>query len=760
MTTGRGQTASQAAATEKAHEVRGAFARALASHQKGFVSDAQTLYREILRIIPDHFDALHLLGVSECQSGRLEESERFLRQALVINSQSAAAHSNLGNLLVQSRRFDEALASFDRAIALKPDYAEAFFNRGNTFGELGRFEEAVASYDRAIALKPDYAEAFGNRGNALRELQRPTEALDSCDTSIALKPDFAEAWNNRANALRELHRLNEALASYDKALTVKPDFAEAHRNRGIVLLELGCAHAGLASFNRAISLNPNSATAFFHRGDALMKLRRPAEALESYDRAVDLDPGDAAAFNNRGNALRQLERLDEAVASYDAAIKLRPDCANAFSNRGAVLPALKRFEEALASCDAAIALEPGYVEALSNRGNILQELKRFDDALASYDEAIALKPEFADAFNNRGAALKELLRMDEALESYNRAIALNPGNADGYRNRAYCKLLAGQLREGWHDYEWRWESTDFLGQRPNIAVPYWQGEDLAGRNLLVFAEQGLGDVIQFSRYLPLLSEKKCNVTFLTDEKLLRLLQPLMRQVRFFTDPSEVGDIDYQVAIMSLPFWFETSLDTIPATVPYLHPLPERVAKWRERLPSTRALRIGLAWSGNRALKNDANRSIPLGRLKPFLTDERIEFISLVRDLRDEDAPLLDGSGILNLGDELGDFADTAAVISLLDLVVSVDTSVAHLAGAMAKPVWILLPFSPDWRWMLGRSDSPWYPTARLFRQSARDDWTSVLSRVERELSFMAENAVAAFPVARPDHHPAPVPART
>jgi predicted O-linked N-acetylglucosamine transferase (SPINDLY family) len=304
MTNGSEQRVSFKASLKKmrkTHDVSDAFAQALASHQNGAVADAQALYREILRIVPNHFDALHLLGVSECQVGKLDVAERLLRRALVINPRSAAAHSNLGNVLSQSKRLEEALASFNKAVGLKPDFAEAFFNRGNTFRELERFDEAVVSYDRAISLKPDYAEAFGNRGNALRELHRPSEALDSCDKAITLRPNFAEAWNNRANALRELHRLEEALASYDNAVALKPDFAAAYRNRGVVLHKLRRLDEALASFERAAAIEPSFPDAFC--GNVLFALGRFDEALASYDRALAIQPDHADAMSHKIFAL-------------------------------------------------------------------------------------------------------------------------------------------------------------------------------------------------------------------------------------------------------------------------------------------------------------------------------------------------------------------------------------------------------------------------------------------------------------------------
>jgi predicted O-linked N-acetylglucosamine transferase (SPINDLY family) len=430
----------------KGQDVGGVFARALAFHQNGLLADAQTLYREILQELPNHFDALHLLGVSEHQIGHLDAAERLIRRALVIDPRSAAAHSNLGNLLVQSRRSGEALASFEKAIALKADYAEAFCNRGHALGELKRFEEAVASYDRAIVLKPEFAEAWNNRGHALRELGRPAEALQSCDRAIMLRPTFAEAWNNRGNILQVLKRPADVLQSYDRALALRPSSAEAWNNRANALRELRRFDEALAGYDKAIALAPEFAAAHRDRGVTLLQLQRPGAALESFDTAISLDPSCAVAFFGRGNAMLHLDRHAAALSSYDKAVDLDPNHAAAFSNRSNALRELGRLDEALESCEAAIALDPGYAEALNNRGNILQELKRFDEAVASYDKALSVKPDYADVWCNRGEALTSLERLDEAVASHDRALAINPALATAWLGRANV-LRTGRLAE-------------------------------------------------------------------------------------------------------------------------------------------------------------------------------------------------------------------------------------------------------------------------------------------------------------------------
>ncbi len=587
-------------------EVQAALQNAVALHQRGQLVEAEQMYRNILRVAPDHFDATRLLGVVLLQRRQLFEGEQLIARALQIKPNDPSALNNRGNALKELQRFDEALASYDRAIALKPDNSEAFNNRGVVLKELKRFDEALISYDKAVTLKPDYPEAFNNRGNTLRELNRFDEALVSYDKAVALKPNYAEAFNNRGNVLTDLKRLDEALASYDKAIALKADYVKA--------------------------------------------------------------------FNNRGNTLRELNRFDEALVSYDKAI----------------------------------ALNPNYAEAFNNRGNVLRDLKRIDEALASYDEAIAIKPNYAD----------------------------------GYLNRALSRLLVGRYQEAWTDYEWRWEAKDFLGKRPNIRLPTWRGEDLSGHHLLVFSEQGMGDIIQFARYLPLLAESKCKITFTAPANLIRLLRLSIQSVEIVSELDCIQGIDFQIALMSLPQWFNTELSSIPHTVPYLTVEPELEAHWRSRI-GAQGFKIGIAWQGNPSAKIDAGRSVPLEEFFRLSHIPGVRLISLQKHTGlDQLARLPRDVKIEVFDDDLDSgpdsFIDTAAAMNSLDLIITSDTSIAHLAGALGRPTWVALRHVPDWRWLLDRNDSPWYPTLRLFRQPQRDEWTQAFARIEQELKRRVE----------------------
>ena len=411
------------------------FEQAFALHQRGKLADAERIYQEVLRQQPNHFDALHMLGVIALETQHGEQGADLIMKAIRLNASVAAAHSNLGKALLDLKRPADALASFDKAIALKPGLAMAHNNRGKAFNDLKLPEEALASYDKAIALKPDYTEAYSNRGVALQNLKRPEDALASYNKAIALEPGFASAHYNRGNALQDLKRPADALASYERAIALKPDYAEAYCNRGHALKDLKRREEALASYDKAIALKPDYGEAYSNRGNVLSSLKRSAEALASYDKAIALKPGFASAYYNRGLALQDLKRPADAVASYDKAISLRPDLAMAHYNRGIALEDLNRHEQALASHDKAIALTPDFAEAHNNRGNVLLRLKTPADALASYDKAIALQPDFAEAHNNRGLALQDLKRPADALASYDRAIALKPDYTDAWFNR-------------------------------------------------------------------------------------------------------------------------------------------------------------------------------------------------------------------------------------------------------------------------------------------------------------------------------------
>jgi tetratricopeptide (TPR) repeat protein len=504
----------------------------------------------------------------------------------------------------------------------------------------------------------------------------------------------------QAVALHQNGNLDAAERLYLQLLAAEHDHFDALHLLGLLRHQQGRNSEALALIDAALAKRPDSVEAFSNRGTILAKLKRPEESLASYDRALALNADQAELHYGRANALRSLGRNADAVASYDRALALKPD----------------------------------YAHAHHNRANALRDLNRPAEALASYDQAIAADAAYAGAWNGRGVCLQHLGRHDEAIASYDRALVIAPQFAEAHHNRGLAHLLKGDFAVGWPECEWRWESSQFVKQ--DFASPAWRGsEPLSGKKILLHAEQGLGDTIMFIRYVPRVVAMGARVALALPPSLLPLFSGL-KGVAWILAPGEsMPQPDFHCALMSLPLAFNTSLPTIPAQVPYVAPAPELMAKWAHTLGPADRLRVGLVWSGNPAQLDDRKRSIPLEKFAPIIGQSAVEFIALQLDVRPEDADVLRRHpNIRHFGE---DFANSAAILSLLDLVISVDTVWAHLAGAMAKPVWIALPAFPDWRWLLEREDSPWYPTARLFRQTSRGRWDDVIARISDQLSVIS-----------------------
>ena len=491
-------------------------------------------------------------------------------------------------------------------------------------------------------------------------------------------------------------RLPQAAAAYRAILAAEADHFDALHLLGVCALQDGDAPTAHGLIARALALKPDDVTAQMHLANAQQRLGQPDAALRSYRRVLELAPDDAMAFNNCGNLLREMQRHAEALAMFERALQ----------------------------CDA------HYAEAYNNLGGTLVDLHRHEEALLCFERALRLAPDYLDAHYNLGNALQLLGRTGAALCSYERALAIAPDDVEARVNAGICRLLQGDLQGGWRWYESRWRRLPL----PDHAPPQWRGDaPLAGKTILVYAEQGLGDTIQMCRYVALLAAQGADVVLRVQPALKALLSQLAGARMVLADGEPLPAFDYHCSLMSLPFAFDTSLATIPAGAPYLRADPARAAAWAQRLGAPAGRRIGLAWSGNRGHDRDGSRSIPLMQLRGLFGADA-QFVSLQPELRAIDRIVLENDQrIASHAAQLTDFAETAALIAQLDLVISVDTSVAHLAAAMGKPVWLLLAYAPDWRWLLERDDSPWYPTMRLFRQSVRGDWDGVVAEVARAL---------------------------
>ncbi|QCG93025.1 tetratricopeptide repeat protein (plasmid) [Azospirillum sp. TSA2s] len=562
----------------------------------------------------------------------------------------------------------------------------------------GRVEVAAGIYRQILQVAPRQADALHLLGVALRR-QQPAMAVRLIREALTHNPELAEAHINLANVLQDLGRPGEAAASFRRALALRP--------------ELDGAWGGHAFAQRMLG-----------RLDA---------SVADYRRAVRLAPGLAETRNGLANALQDLKRYGEAALCYRHALALEPTHASASNNLSIALRELRRPEEALLWQCRTVARDPAFAAAHTSLGITLQELGRLDEAAACHARAIACEPGLTAAYNNLGNTHQAQNRLDAAIVQYCHALHTDPDSPDAHRNLGIGLLVAGRFAEGWREYEGRLRCKD-APVLADLPKPRWGGEALAGRRILLHSEQGLGDTIQFCRYAPLVAARGGQVVLGVQPSLTRLLHGMrgVAEVRSGGVPLQAFDLHIQM--LSLPGLFGTTLGSVPAQVPYLYPEPEMAARWAERLGRLTGLRVGLVWAGSPGHGNDKNRSVRLDAFAPLAALPGVTLVSIQKGPSEglaADPP--GGMPLVNLSPDIADFADTAAIAANLDLVICVDTSVAHLCGALGRPTWVLLPFAPDWRWMLEREDSPWYPTMRLFRQERPGDWSGVLARVAEAL---------------------------
>jgi len=588
--------------------------------------------------------------------------------------------------------------------------------------QAGRLAAAEQCYRQLLAIHPDHADAMHLLGLLAHRAGRFDAAIELITRAIALTPTNVAYHYNLGIVLRDAGRLADSAARYAEAIRLDPRHVEAYANLSVILTELNQPDMAVAASDRAIAIRPDHAAAHYNRGNAYRRLGQMDDALRDYDTAIALQPELAEAYANRGITLGDLNRWQEAVNSYQRAIALRPGDPGFHYNLGIALRAIGQPERAIESYDRCLALAPVYPQARANRANALVDVGRVEEALADLDDALAERPDDPEILFNRGVTLEKERRFEAALVDYRRALAARPGFPECAHNLGMTLLLLGRFEQAWPFHEVRFDIRYFPGRRRDFTQPRWIGDPLDGRTLLIHAEQGFGDTIQFSRYTAAIGHGG-RVIMEVPRALLRLMTglPGVDQVVVENDPLPAFDV--HCPMLSLPVTFGTRADTIPP--------PSRLSGFGvpPGLPFTGGLRIGIAWSGNPAHSNDRNRSMPLRTMLPLLKNTRNVF-ALQTFVHDADRETLTATpGIFDLGRSIQDFADTAAIISALDLVISVDTSVAHLAATLGKPTWILLPFRPEWRWQLNREDSPWYPSARLFRQTADGDWDGVIARV-------------------------------
>ena len=680
---------------------------ALDAQEVGQVDEAISVYRQIIAQVPDCADAYHLLGSALHESGALSEAASVLRQAVHLKPGVGQFHNTLAAVLMDQQCYAEALESFTEAVRLLPSLWQAELTLGMLLQKMGRPAQAEHHCRKALAVNPASPEAHNNLGNALLAQNRGGEAIESLRKAVSLRPDYADARVNLAGALLHENEPAEAAECCRLALVYKPDSIQALVILGKALLEADDFNGAMESFERARALRPN---------------------------LPDFEILAASAHHKAG-------RLDDAEGAYRRYIADNPVHGEALVNLSAILNEQGQHEEAAALARRALDLKQDSPPAHTNLGNALGRLGQLDEAEKEVRAAVALDPGYAPAYLNLGVVLHRSGRPRDAVEAWRTAVRLEPGNADSHLNLAMGLLALGHMHEGWDEYEWRWKTKQCsYSELPGRA---WNGEPFQGKTLLLIAEQGLGDTIQFARYARLAKERGGTVLLQCQHHLVKLLRNLAGVdgiVPVGIEPS----FDLHAPLLGLPRIFGTDLTNIPAAAPYLEPPTAWTEAWRWRVQTSGKRSVGLVWAAGPRQEIDRMRSVPRDLFAALAGIPNVQFFSLQRGPETAHLPALEARlPVTNLEAGPANIVDTAAAIQNLDLLISVDTMTAHLAGALGKPVWTLLPFAPDFRWLLDRNDTPWYPTMRLFRQPRPGDWTSVITNVRKSLECWAAEPVCA-----------------
>ncbi len=640
-------------------------------------------------------------GLRLQQAGRVAEAESLYGEVLERNPANADAWHLLGRIALDRGDLPSAAARVLQAVRHRPDIPGFYNTLGEVLAAQGRIRDATLCYQQALQLEPAFTAALVNLGNALQAEGRYGQAAVAYWKAIQAQPDCPEAFSNLGNALRADGRHEEAL---DCCL-------------------------------EAVRLRPGSAAFAVNLAAGLMQLRRFAEAEQQARRALALHPGLVEALSNLSMALKGQQRYEEAEAACRAALERAPQAAHLHSNLASVLLDQKRLGDAEAACRRSLELRPGHPEAANSLGAVLRAQGRFEDAAEQFAFALAAQPDRAETWTNLGTVRQAQNRHDEALACFAEALTRQPQHAKSRFCRSMSLLTQGDFARGFAEYEWRWEAAGCRPRVPSKAV--WDGAALDGRTILLYAEQGLGDTIQFIRYAPEVAARGGRVIVEAQAAVAAIVAGVAGVAAVVTPESEPPSFDVEAALLSLPHILGRTPGAAPAETPYLKADRARIGHWRQALGSGRRLRVGLAWLGNPLNESDRARSTDLTALQALGGVPGVEWHSLHVGAKARGQVEQAGGWIRDWGEETADLRDLAGLMGCLDLIVSVDTMPAHLAGALGRPVWTMLPFAADWRWLLAREDSPWYPSMRLFRQTAPGDWDSVVGPLAEKISWLA-----------------------
>lgn len=679
-----------------------ALEQAVTLHRGGNLPQAEAIYRQVLAQAPQHAMAMHLLGVLAGQSQRIDEAIGLIRGAIAIEPNQAAFHANLGDLLRGTGRPTEARAALERALAIDPTSVVAHYNLGLLHQAENRPAAAIESFHSAIRLMPELAQAHNELGNLYRNQGNREQALAHFQQAVASSPNFADAYNDLGNLLQDLGRLNEAIAAFEHALQLRPTMWAAHYNLGNALRAAGRQQQALASYREALSFNPKF----------------------------------ALAYNNSGIVLQDLGELDAAEQAFAAAVQLAPDLAEAQFNLGTRLAKRGDVQAAKGLLRRAIELDPRHAQSYCGLGSVCQRMHLWDEARHNYLESIRIDPSYAEPHCNLGIMAMNEGRYDNAQLHFDTSLSLRPECPEAHCNRGMLRLGGEDYAHGWPEYLWYSRCDSYHGRK--FPRPIWDGKPLHEQTLRVVCDHGLGDTIQFVRYLPWLATQGAGHVLLAAQQSLH---PLLAESGFtdlIAPEDDSAEFDTHISIMMLPALYHAATGSLGTFGPYLRPRQSLVERWKARLSDVEGFRIGIGWHGNNLFPWNAWRSVPLPQFAPLARVPGARLVVLQHGEGRDQLPLIkDSFDVVDLGAGVdrdgGAFMDTAAIIANLDLVITSDTSLAHVSAALGAPVWMPVCAAPEWRWRRHGDATPWYGSMRLFRQRALGDWSEVFQQMADEL---------------------------
>lgn len=743
-------------------------------YQRGQLIEARSTLKKILKKIPADFESLHFMGVIYIQAREYEKGIEYLDRALKINPNSLRVAINLGSAYLEINSHIKAITYFTKALSIDSNNVDVYCSLGHAFAFVQKTDEAIECFSKAIAIDPNSVKASIGLGVLYADSKDYQKAIEAYRAALEVNPDCSDAYNNLGYAYTALGKFVDAKESFTKAIDKNPKLIDSHIGLARSLTSLNEVELAIKAYKTTFSYRQDP-EALFELGQLLQRTKRYQEAQHYYKQAINhnpeyveafiglgisyagenqhelaaetfvniiaINPNNYDAYNNLGNAKFELKQYSDAALSYETAISINPNLIEGHIGLGNALTQLEKYEGAVKAYEKILDINEESPEGYHGLGIIMVEFEKYDQAIAYYKKALEKNPSYTKAICNHAIVLEKLKQFDEALKLYDQALSIESDFADARWNRTLLYLLRGEYEAGWSEYEFRWslKETIPLPIAP-YPIPEWLGkEPIVNKKLLIQVEQGFGDMIQMSRYIQLLTTQNTECWLQCPSPIVSLFRTSFPQAHVFEDTLFPDDMDFRISIMSLPLAMQSFNESlIPSTVPYLKVDPVNVERWRlEFLPKQKPL-VGLVWRGNPKHSNDKNRSASIDHFVTLIdSSPELQFITLQKNMTAYELGVITPyNNVTILDDQLLDFEDTASVIQLLDILITIDSAPAHLAGALAIPTWILLPYHGEWRWLLNRQDSPWYPTARLFRQERARDWSSVIRNIGMSLKSL------------------------